>query len=228
MDKLSITEWDETDRPREKLRDRGPAALTDAELLGILIGSGTPKETAVDLMKRILHDCDNNLNTLGKMTLPQLMAYKGIGEAKAITIMAACELGKRRAVAEPAKREKMDSASAVYNYMHAKMQDLDVEEFWILLMNQNYKLIKAVMVGRGGISETTADVRIMMREALLNNATVLAACHNHPSNNPRPSRMDDQLTERIRKACDTMRIYFLDHVIVCDGVYYSYREQGRL
>lgn len=228
MDKLSITEWDETDRPREKLRDRGPAALTDAELLGILIGSGTPKETAVDLMKRILRDCDNNLNTLGKMMLPQLMAYKGIGEAKAITIMAACELGKRRAVAEPAKREKMDSASAVYNYMHAKMQDLDVEEFWILLMNQNYKLIKAVMVGRGGISETTADVRIMMREALLNNATVLAACHNHPSNNPRPSRMDDQLTERIRKACDTMRIYFLDHVIVCDGVYYSYREQGRL
>lgn len=228
MDKLSITEWNEADRPREKLRDRGPAALTDAELLGILIGSGTPKETAVDLMKRILRDCDNNLNTLGKMTLPQLMAYKGIGEAKAITIMAACELGKRRAVAEPAKREKMDSAWAVYNYMHAKMQDLDIEEFWILLMNQNYKLIKAEMIGRGGISETAADVRIMMREAILNNATVLAACHNHPSNNPHPSRQDDQLTERIRKACDTMRIYFLDHVVVCDGVYYSYREQGRL
>lgn len=228
MDKLSITEWDEADRPREKLRDKGAAALTDAELLGILIGSGTKKETAVDLMKRILHDCDYNLNSLGKMTLPQLMAYNGIGEAKAITIMAACELGKRRAATAPAKRENLDSATAVYNYMHAKMQDLDVEEFWILLMNQNYKLIKAEMIGRGGISETAADVRIMMREAILNNATVLAACHNHPSNNAKPSRQDDKLTERISKACELMRIYFLDHVIVCDGLYYSYREQGRL
>lgn len=228
MDKLSITEWDEADRPREKLRDQGPEALSDAELLGILIGSGTKKETAVDLMKRILRDCDNNLNTLGKMSLQQLMDYKGIGEAKAITIIAACELGKRRAATAPKQRESMDSAADIYNYMHAKLQDKDVEEFWVLLMNQNFKLIKAEMVGRGGISETAADVRIIIRDAVLCNATVLAACHNHPSNNARPSRQDDNLTERLRKACELMRIYFLDHVIVCDGLYYSYREKGRL
>ena len=141
---LRITDWSEADRPREKLRDKGAETLSDAELLAILIGSGSTKESAVALMQRILSACDNNLNTLGKMSLHELMQYNGIGEAKAITIIAACELGKRRQAAKAAERPDMGSAQAVYEYMHPKMQDLDTEEAWVLLMNQRFRLIKAV------------------------------------------------------------------------------------
>lgn len=228
MQKLSITDWAEEDRPRERLERLGPEALSNAELLAILIGSGTPQQSAVDLMKVVLSTCNNNLNTLGKMSIKELEGFKGIGPAKAITILAACELGKRRAREKVEEREDIGSATAIYNYMHPRMQDLDVEEFHILLMNQNFKLIKEVRISHGGITETAVDIRIIMKEALLANATVLAACHNHPSGNTRPSRQDDQLTDRIRKACDIMRVYFLDHVIVTDGAYYSYREQGRI
>ena len=225
---LSINQWAEEDRPREKLARLGASALSNAELLAILIGSGTPQVSAVDLMKNVLASCHNNLNTLGKMTIRDLEAFKGIGPAKAITILAACELGKRRAREKAEERTDLGSATAIYNLMHPKMQDLDVEEFHILLMNQHFKLIREVRISHGGITETAVDIRVIMREAILNNATVLAACHNHPSGNTHPSRQDDQLTERIRKACDIMRIYFLDHVIVTDGSYYSYREQGKL
>ena len=224
----TITDWAEEDRPRERLERLGAEALSNAELLAILIGSGTPQVSAVDLMKNVLASCHNNLNTLGKMTIRDLEAFKGIGPAKAITILAACELGKRRAREKAEERTDLGSATAIYNLMHPKMQDLDVEEFHILLMNQHFKLIREVRISHGGITETAVDIRVIMREAILNNATVLAACHNHPSGNTHPSRQDDQLTERIRKACDIMRIYFLDHVIVTDGSYYSYREQGKL
>ena len=225
--KLTITDWAEEDRPRERLERLGAEALSNAELLAILIGSGTPQVSAVDLMKNVLASCHNNLNTLGKMTIRDLEAFKG-GPAKAITRLAACELGKRRAREKAEERTDLGSATAIYNLMHPKMQDLDVEEFHILLMNQHFKLIREVRISHGGITETAVDIRVIMREAILNNATVLAACHNHPSGNTHPSRQDDQLTERIRKACDIMRIYFLDHVIVTDGSYYSYREQGKL
>lgn len=228
MDKLNINEWAEEDRPREKLMRLGADALSNAELLAILIGSGSTKETAVELMKRVLNECDNNLNTLGKMSINELCAFNGIGEAKAITILAACELGKRRAREKAAERPDLGSATAIYNYMHPRMQDLDTEEAWILLMNQNYKLLKAERLSHGGITETAVDVRIIMKEALLHNATIIALCHNHPSNNISPSRDDDLLTKRIKGACDIMRIYFLDHIIICDGIYYSYKEQGRL
>lgn len=225
---MNINEWSIEDRPREKLERLGAESLSNAELLAILIGSGSTKQSAVDLMKDILHDCNNNLNTLGKMSIHNLEQYHGMGPAKAITIIAACELGKRRAATAAERRDDLGSATAIYNYMHPKMQDLDVEEAWILLMNQNFKLIKAVRVSHGGITETAVDVRVIMKETLLSNATVLALCHNHPSGNNNPSRQDDKLTERVHKACDIMRIYFLDHVIVCDGSYYSYREKGRL
>ncbi len=228
MEKLTITDWAEEDRPRERLERFGAEALSNAELLAILIGSGTPEQSAVDLMKTVLASCHNNLNTLGKMSISDLEAFKGIGPAKAITILAACELGKRRAREKAEEREDLGSATAVYNYMHPRMQDLDVEEFHILLMNQNFKLIRAVRISHGGLTETAVDIRVIMKEAILANATVMAVCHNHPSGNTRPSRQDDQLTERIRKACDIMRVYFLDHVIITDGAYYSYREQGRL
>lgn len=228
MEKLTITDWAEEDRPRERLQRFGAEALSNAELLAILIGSGTPEQSAVDLMKTVLASCHNNLNTLGKMSISDLETFKGIGPAKAITILAACELGKRRAREKAEEREDLGSATAVYNYMHPRMQDLDVEEFHILLMNQNFKLIRAVRISHGGLTETAVDIRVIMKEAILANATVMAVCHNHPSGNTRPSRQDDQLTERIRKACDIMRVYFLDHVIITDGAYYSYREQGRL
>ena len=228
MEKLSISQWAEEDRPREKLLLRGAENLSDAELLAILIGSGTVKESAVDLMKRLLNDCNNNLNTLGKKSVHELLAYKGIGNAKAITILAACELGKRRQEEKAEERQDLGSATAVYNYMHPRMQDLDIEEAWILLMNQNYKLIKAEAISQGGMTETAVDIRIILREALLNHATILGFCHNHPSNNATPSSADDRLTNRIKKACEIMRIYFMDHIIICDGRYYSYREMGRL
>lgn len=227
-DKLSINQWAEEDRPREKLMRLGAEALSNAELLAILIGSGSPKETAVELMKRVLNGCNNNLNTLGKRTIHELCQYNGIGEAKAISILAACELGKRRQAEKAEERKSLGSASAIYEYMHPKMQDLDTEEAWILLMNQNYKLIKAERISHGGITETAVDVRIIIREALLNNATVVAFCHNHPSNNLRPSNDDNRLTQRIKSACDTMRLYFLDHLIITDGAYYSYHEEGKL
>ncbi|MBR5062905.1 MAG: DNA repair protein RadC [Prevotella sp.] len=226
--KLSINQWAEQDRPREKLRDKGAEILSNAELLAILIGSGSSRESAVELMKRVLSDCHNNLNTLGKKTIQELCTYKGIGEAKAISILAACELGKRRQLETAEQRKDLGSALAVYEYMLPLMKDLDVEEAWVVLMNQNYKLIRAQRISHGGITETAVDVRIIMKEALLCNATILALCHNHPSNSVKPSGDDDRLTQRVKKACETMRIYFLDHVIVCDGSYYSYHENGRL
>jgi len=226
--RLSINEWAEEDRPREKLRDLGPEALSKAELLAILIGSGTPKKSAVELMQDVLHDCNGNLNTLGKMTIRELMQYNGIGEAKAITILAACELGKRRAREKAEERPDLGDARSIYEYMHTRMQDLATEEAWVILMNQNFRLIKAECISRGGISETAVDVRIILREALVNNSTILALCHNHPSNNTTPSRDDNNLTERVKKACEVMRIYFVDHVIVTDGDYYSYRENGKI
>ncbi len=227
MEKLNITQWAEEDRPREKMAAQGAESLTNAELLAILIGSGSPKETAVELMKRLLSDCNNNLNALGKMTIRDLCQYNGIGEAKAISILAACELGKRRQMENPAERPDLGTATRIYNYMHPIMQDLDVEEFWILLLNQHYRLIKKVKISHGGITETAVDVRIIIREAVMVNCTILAVCHNHPSGNLSPSRQDDELTKSIKSACELMRIHFLDHLIITDGLYYSYHEQGK-
>lgn len=227
-DTLTIAHWAEDDQPREKLRDKGAQALSNAELLAILIGSGTPGVSAVQLMQDVLSDCNNNLNTLGKLTIRQLMDYKGIGEAKAITILAACELGKRRQQEKPEERPDLSTATRIYNHMHPLLQDSDVEEFWVLLMNQNYQLIRKMCISHGGITEVAVDIRIIMREAVLANATILAVCHNHPSGNLRPSEMDNQLTSSLQKACQVMRIHLQDHVIVTDGAYYSYHEKGRI
>ena len=227
MEKLTIAHWAEDDQPREKLRDKGPQTLSNAELLAILIGSGTPGTSAVELMQEILSHCKNNLNTIGKMTIRDLCQYKGIGEAKAITILAACELGKRRQQESPEERPKLNSATKIYNEMHPLMQDLDVEEFWVLLLNQNHRLIKKVRISHGGITETAVDIRIIIREAVLANATILAVCHNHPSGNLSPSKADDELTRSIKRACELMRIFFMDHIIITDGQYYSYHELGR-
>ena len=225
--KLSIARWAKEDRPREKMADLGTEALSNAELLAILIGSGSTDESAVDLMKKVLNDCNNSLNTLGKKTIADLCKYKGIGKAKAITILAACELGKRRQAETPEERPDLGTATKIYRHMHPLMQDLDVEEFWVLLMNQHYRLIKKVKISHGGITETSVDIRIIFKEAVLANATILAVCHNHPSGNLTPSRADEELTKSIQKACELMRIHFMDHVIVTDGQYYSFHELGK-
>lgn len=225
---IAINNWAEADRPREKLERLGVNALSDAELLAILIGSGTANESAVDLMKRILKDCNNNLNTLGKLSLHRLEEYKGIGPAKAITILAACELGKRRQRAKVEDAPLLNSAEAIYNYMHTTIQDLDIEEGWILMMKQNFRLIEAKRISIGGLTMAPIDIRLMMKEALMKNTTILAFCHNHPSGNTSPSHEDDLLTTRIRKACELLNIHFADHVVLTDGNYYSYREEGRL
>ena len=227
-ERLTIAHWSEDDQPREKLRDNGAQALSDAELLAILVGSGSSQEDAVSLMKRILSDCNNNLNALGKMSIRQLCEYKGIGEAKAITILAACELGKRRQMEKPEERPDLGTATKIYNHMHPLLQDSDVEEFWLLLMNQNFRLIKQVRISHGGITETAVDIRIIMREAVLANATIIAVCHNHPSGNLRPSQHDNDLTAQLQQACKLMRIHFMDHIIITDGLYFSYHEAGRL
>ena len=227
-DKLNINQWAEEDRPREKMARLGAQALTDAELLAILVGSGSPKEDAVSLMKRILNSCNNNLNTLGKKTIDDLCSFTGVGPAKAITILAACELGKRRQQETPEERPDMGTATFVYRYMRPVLQDKDTEEFWTLYLNQNFRLIKKTCIARGGIAEVSVDVRIVMRDAVLCNATVLVVCHNHPSGSIKPSKNDDTLTQSLKKACDVMRIRFLDHVIITDGQYFSYHEAGKL
>ncbi|WP_455106237.1 RadC family protein [Prevotella pallens] len=226
--KLTIDKWAEEDQPREKLINFGAETLSNAELLAILIGSGSTRETAVELMKRVLADCKNNLNTLGKLSITDLTTYMGIGEAKAVTILAACELGKRRQASDIEKRLNLNSAISIYNYMYPKVQDKDIEEAWILLLNQKLNLIEAKCISHGGITGTAIDIRIILKEALLKNATAIALCHNHPSGNPRPSREDDNITNSLKKAADTMHIYFVDHVIVAQQYFYSYREEGRI
>ena len=228
--KLNINQWAEEDRPREKMMRLGAEALSNAELLAIIIGSGSPQESAVDLMKRVLNDCSNNLNTLGKMSINELTSskYKGLGTAKAITIMAACELGKRRQKEKAEERVRLDSAMSIYELMKPMMQDLSEEEAWLLMMNQNFKLIKEIRLSHGGITETAVDVRLIVKNALLCNATVVALCQNQPRKNPHPSGDDDNITRRIAEACKIMRLHFLDHLIITDDHYYSYREEGRL
>ena len=232
--KLNIKQWAEDDRPREKLMLKGAAALSNAELLAILIGSGSADESAVALMKRLLSDCDNRLKTLGRMSLEELTGtvevdgtasgrkktarrYKGLGKAKAVTIMAACELGRRRMEEDVVELPSIRSSMDLYHYFLPQMQDLFHEECYAVLMNQACRIMDKVLVSKGGLTETAVDIRLILREALLRRAPVIALCHNHPSGNLRPSVEDDRLTDRLQKACRMMNIRLLDHIIVADG-----------
>ena len=226
--KLNINQWAEEDRPREKMMAHGAEVLSDAELLAILIGSGSQDETAVELMRRVLSACGNNLNELGKLSIEQLCCFKGIGPAKVVTIMAACELGRRRKLAEIEERFVVRSSRDIYNYFHPKMADLPIEEIWVMLLNNACKVMDARRVALGGISEVVADVRLVLREAIMARATAVVLCHNHPSGSIHPSRHDDSLTDRLRQACEVMNIRLIDHVIVTDGRYYSYADEGRI
>ena len=227
MDRLSINRWAEEDRPREKMISKGAQALTNAELLAILIGSGSGDDSAVSLMQKVLAAYGDSLDRVGRLSVEELCQFKGIGPAKAITILAACELGRRRAVEQPERRQ-VRSAAQVYDYFYPLMRDLPVEEFHVLLLNQSAIVIDSVRVGVGGLTETAVDVRVILREALLKRATALILCHNHPSGNLRPSTHDDRLTRQVQEAAKLLNLNLADHVIFTDNGYYSYADEGRL
>ena len=226
--KLSVRQWASEDRPSNKLQNLGTAALSDSELLAILVGSGTAQMNAVEIGQQIMCRFDHSLSKLAKADFRSIKDIEGVGTYTACKILAAIELGKRRQQATALMASDLCTATAIYNYMNPKMQDLQVEEGHLILLNQNYKLIKSVRISQGGITETSVDIRIIMKEAVVNNATIIVFCHNHPSGSICPSRVDDELTKSIKRACDLMRIHFCDHVIIGDCQYYSYREQGKL
>lgn len=226
--RLTIPQWSEADRPREKMMQKGAEALSDAELLGILIGSGNTEESAVALMQRILAAAGNDLNTLGKWEVRDFARFKGMGPAKSITVMAALELGKRRKLQERRERAVIRSSQDIYELFHPLLCDLPTEEFWVLLLNQAARVIDKVRISRGGIDQTTADVRAILREALLQRATQIVLVHNHPSGNVQPSAEDRRLTQQVQQAARVMNIRVLDHLVVTDGRYYSFNDEGVL
>ena len=227
LDKLTINRWAEEDRPREKLMSKGAQALTNAELLAILIGSGSDEDSAVSLMQKVLSAYGDSLDHVGRLSMEELCRFRGIGPAKAVTILAACELGRRRAVEQPERRQ-IRSAAQVYDYFYPLMRDLAVEECHVLLLNQSARIIDSVRIGMGGLTETVVDVRLILREALLKRATSLILCHNHPSGNLRPSTHDDHLTRQVKEAALLLNIALLDHIIFTDEGYYSYADEGKL
>lgn len=225
---LRITDWALEDRPREKLLLKGIPSLTDAELIAIIIGSGSPKETAVELSKRILASSGNNLNELGKLGVKELMKFKGIGQAKAISIVSALELGKRRKISEIIEKKQIGSSKDVYELFVSTLGDLHHEEFWILYLNRSNRIIHQAKISQGGVSGTVIDVRIILKHAIDKLASGIILCHNHPSGNIKPSQNDIEITRKLREAGSVMDISVLDHLIVCDGKYFSFADEGIL
>lgn len=225
---FGIKSWALEDRPREKLMLKGREVLTDAELIAILIGSGSRQETAVELCKRILAGVENNLNELGKVSVKDLMKYKGIGEAKAISIVAALELGRRRRASDIKHRKQIGSSRDVFEVFQPMLGDLPHEEFWLLLMNRANKILKKERISIGGVAGTVADVKIIFKKAIEGGASGIIACHNHPSGNLRPSNADIQLTQKMVEAGKILEISMLDHIIVTDAGYFSFADDGIL
>lgn len=224
----SIKTWALDDRPREKMEAHGADVLSKAELLGILVGSGIPGKSAVKMMREILNDYNDSLKLLGKATIEDLTRYKGMGKAKAITILAACQLANKRLEEELQPRQKISETRDAFIYFRPKLQDLTVEECHLLMLNNHLEIINSVMLSHGGLVGTAVDLRELLRHALLTQATAVILCHNHPSGSLTPSREDNELTVRVQEACKMMGIKFLDHLIVADDKYYSYSEQQRL
>ncbi|WP_299125540.1 DNA repair protein RadC [uncultured Winogradskyella sp.] len=222
---FSIKNWSQDDQPREKLRDKGRTALSDAELIAILIGSGNREESAVALCKRIFASVENNLNALGKLSIQQLMTFKGIGEAKAITIAAALELGRRRRIEDARQLEKITSSRSVFDIMQPILGDLPHEEFWILYLNNSNKVIHKSQLSKGGITGTLVDVRLVLKNALEVGATALILCHNHPSGTLKPSQADKDITQKLKTAAKSLDIKVLDHLIVTHKAYFSFADE---
>lgn len=225
---FSIKNWSQDDQPREKLRDKGKTVLSDAELVAILIGSGSRAESAVDLCKRILASVDHNLNALGKLTIAQLMEFKGIGEAKAITIVAALELGRRRRLEDTVQLDKITSSRSVFEVMQPILGELPHEEFWILYLNNSNKVIQKNQLSKGGITGTLVDVRLVLKSALEFGATALILCHNHPSGTLKPSQADKDITQKLKTAAQSLDIKVLDHLIITEKTYFSFADENIL
>lgn len=225
---FTIKNWAQDDRPREKLLQKGRGSLSDAELLAILIATGSRNESAVDLCKKILAKTGNSLNELGKFSVNQLMEFKGIGEAKAITIVAALELGRRRRTEEALEKKKISSSSSVFELMQPVIGDLPHEEFWIVYLNNSNKVIDRFQLSKGGITGTLVDVRLALKKALELGATSIILAHNHPSGNLNPSTSDKQLTQKLKTAGESLDIKVLDHVIVTEKSYFSFADEGLL
>lgn len=225
---FTIKHWALDDRPREKLLQKGRNSLSDAELLAILIGSGNRKQSAVDLCKMILSEAGNNLGELGKLSVKQLMSYNGIGEAKALTIVAALELGRRRRAGEALEKKKISSSSSVFELMQPEIGELPHEEFWIIYLNNSNKVIEKYPLSKGGITGTLVDVRLALKKALELGATSLILTHNHPSGNLNPSNSDKQLTQKLKTAGESLDIKILDHIIVTEKSYFSFADEGIL
>jgi DNA repair protein RadC len=221
-----ITNWSEDDKPREKLMLKGKSVLSDAELIAILIGSGSRNESAVGLSKRILASVDHNLNALGKLSIAQLMNFKGIGEAKAISIIAAMELGKRRRNEDAAELTKITSSKAVFEIMQPIIGELPHEEFWVLFLNNSNKVLFKTQLSKGGMTGTMVDVRIVFKIAFEQNATAIILAHNHPSGKLQASDADIQITKKIKTAGQQLDIPVLDHIIITENGYYSFVDEG--
>ena len=226
--RLTIRDWAEDDRPREKLLNKGAAALSDAELFAILIGSGNKNESAVELCKRILGDNHNNLNELARLSIVDLAKYKGIGEAKAISIVAALEIGKRRKTNEVLERTKITQSSDLFELFEPILLDLNHEEFWVAFMNGANKVLETKRLTQGGMKQTVVDVSMLLRMALERSAHAVAVAHNHPSGENYPSREDLQITQKIKTGCDAIGVRLLDHIIIAGGRYYSFADEGKL
>ncbi len=228
MKKLSIKSWALDDRPREKILLKGKENVSDAELIAILIGSGNRKESAVDLSKRILKAVDGNFNQLAKLSIASLMKYNGIGEAKAITIITALELGKRRQFEQPLQYSKIASSKDVFKIMQPLIGDLQHEEFWILYLNNANKVIAKKQNSKGGLTATLVDIRLLFQEALTLSAVSIVVCHNHPSGQLNPSKADKELTQKIKDAGSTLDIKLLDHLIITEKTYFSFADEAIL
>ncbi len=228
LPKMGIKSWAEEDRPREKLLLKGKGVLSDAELLAILIGSGSREVTAVDLCKQILKHVDNNLNELSKQTVSDLMQFKGIGEAKAIGIVAALELGRRRQAATAKKRAQIKHSKDAYQLFLPALGDLPHEEFWMLLLNRSNKVIGNERISIGGVAGTVADVKIIFKRAIGQLASSIIVAHNHPSGNLSPSQADIQLTKKMVEAGKLLEVSVLDHLIITENAYYSFADEGML
>ncbi|MDW5287784.1 RadC family protein [Formosa sp. PL04] len=225
---FSIKNWSQDDQPREKLLYKGQAALSDAELVAILIGSGNREESAVDLTKRILASVDNNLRALGKLSIKQLMTFKGIGEAKAISIAAAMELGRRRRGEEAVKQNKITSSASVFDVMQPLLGELPHEEFWIIYLNNSNTILQKQQLSKGGITGTLVDVRLTLKMALELGATALILVHNHPSGTLKPSVADKQITQKLKTAAASLDIKVLDHVIITERSYFSFADENEM
>jgi DNA repair protein RadC len=225
---LPISQWAEDDKPREKLMLKGKIVLSDAELIAILIGSGSKNESAVELSKRILAASGFNLNSLGKCSLDHLMQFKGIGEAKAITIVAAMELGRRRRAEEVKTLTKVNSSKVVFEVMQPLIGELAHEEFWVLCLNNANKIIHKFQLSKGGMTATVVDMRLVFKSLFEQNATALILVHNHPSGSLKPSEADIQITQKIKAAAKQLDFSLLDHLIVTEHAYFSFADEGIL